>query len=327
MGKKFLDSIRKVFSNIDRNIFTYTIFIVIAALLWFMNELNKDYNDEITYPVRYVQMPKDRYLFSELPQHLTLEVRARGFALLGHKIRTSFMPITFNLSNYTNSLRKNGDVYEYNITQSEMRDKLSGQLNSEINLLGIYPDQIQLRFSEGRTKMIPVIPHVDYTAKRGYILQDTFVCTPDSILVSDPISLIDTLSSLHTVQWKAGDISKTTTSTVELIKPEGLNFEYSAVKITIPIERITEGQKSIPVTVNNLPSNMRIRLFPPNIEVTYDVGLSKYNTVTEDHFQAVADYREVEGSSYLSVSIRQAPSYVKNIRYSPQKVEYILERK
>ena len=58
---------------------------------------DKDYLTEITYPVKYTNFPAGKYPVAELPTQIQLTVKAKGFALLGHSIRTSFLPITFNV--------------------------------------------------------------------------------------------------------------------------------------------------------------------------------------------------------------------------------------
>ena len=85
---------------LNRNIVSYLICVVIASILWFLNTLSKDYLTEITYPVKYTNFPAGKYPVAELPTQIQLTVKAKGFALLGHSIRTSFLPITFNVGSY-----------------------------------------------------------------------------------------------------------------------------------------------------------------------------------------------------------------------------------
>ena len=62
--------------HIKRNVITYGVCLIIATVLWFLNTLNKEYTTELTYPIRYTDLPKGKLLVSEPPKNMTLEIRA-----------------------------------------------------------------------------------------------------------------------------------------------------------------------------------------------------------------------------------------------------------
>lgn len=121
--------------HIKRNVVTYGICVIIATVLWFLNALNKEYTTEITYPIKYTELPKGKLLVSEPPKEMTLAIKAHGFALLRYSISTSFLPIVLNVS----SLLDKKDLLEYTINTSEIKDRISTQLNTDIQLISIKP--------------------------------------------------------------------------------------------------------------------------------------------------------------------------------------------
>lgn len=313
--------------RIDRNILSYTICVIIAAILWFLNALNKEYTSEISYPVRYTDLPKGKYLVSELPSDITLEVKAKGFTLVGYRISTSFLPINLDINSYSNYMLEKDNILEYTLKLSTIKDRINNQLNSDIKLLNIKPEEIYFKFSHAVTKMIPVKPIVDYSLKKQHILKDEITAVPDSILVSGPASMMDTLSYIPTEIWKAGEISKNLSRTIDLDFPPNFSAEEKSVKINIELERFTEAKRNIPISVWNLPDSLNIKLFPNTVDISYEIGLSRYDKVTDKDFEFIVNYSQTPNSSYLPVEIVKIPSFIKNLSYTPQKVEYILEKK
>lgn len=324
--KQFTEFLKKSNLRIDRNIITYLICVVIATILWFLNALNKDYSAVISYPVKYVNLPQGKHLISDLPSTLSLEVRAKGFALLGHRISTSFLPITFNVNTYSNHLLEKDEVFEYTLNTNEIKDKIGNQLNTEIKLLDITPATIEFKFAQSVEKKVAVRPVVNYTLKRQYILNQ-ITATPDSVLVSGPATIIDTLRYISTKSLRLKDLGKSVTKEVELTPPRGCTVDDATVKLDLQVEQFTETKKTIRLQARHVPGSFYLRLFPDNVNITYDVGLSNYEKITNQDFEFYVDYDQTQSSSYLDVKVGKTPAFIKNLVFSPQKVEYIIERK
>lgn len=323
---RFVEFIKKNNFRIDRNIITYLICVVIATILWFLNALNKDYTAVISYPVKYVNLPQGKHLVTDLPSTLSLEVKAKGFALLGHRISTSFLPITFNVNTYSNHLLEKEEVFEYTLNTNEIKDKISSQLNTEIKLLDITPATIEFKFAQSVEKMVAIRPVVSYTLKRQYILNQ-ITATPDSVLVSGPSTVIDTLQYVSTKQIRLKELGKSVSKEVELLPLRGCTVDDITVKLELEVEQFTETKKTVKLQARHVPESLYLRLFPDNINITYDVGLSNYEKVSNQDFEFYVDYDQTKSSAFLDVKVGKVPAYIKNLVYSPQKVEYIIERK
>ena len=122
---------RRFGKKLDQRILAYLVCILIASMLWFLNALNKEYVTEISYPVRYTSVPDSYYLTGNLPSEIVLNVTAKGFNLLGHKMQTSFQPIEVKISSYNDVFVENGSGKEYTLYTSTIRDRIAGKMNSE----------------------------------------------------------------------------------------------------------------------------------------------------------------------------------------------------
>ena len=140
--KQFYKDIR-----LNRSIVTYLICVIIASILWFLSALNQDYSTELTYPIKYVHLPEDKYLICELPSELQLEVQAKGFTLVGNRVKTSFLPINFNFAPFAELLEEKRGIFEYTLNTADIKDRIAGQISPDIKLLSIYPEKLEFQFA------------------------------------------------------------------------------------------------------------------------------------------------------------------------------------
>lgn len=310
--------------HIKRNVVTYGVCVIIATVLWFLNALNKEYTTEITYPIKYTELPKGKLLVSEPPKEMTLTIKAHGFALLRYNISTSFLPIVLNV----NSLLDKKDLLEYTINTSEIKDRISTQLNTDIQLISIKPESITFQFSRFESKRVPVIPRVEYTLKRQYMLKNDISVIPDHVDISGPASILDTLKAVYTKPISFKELSKEVTKTVSFEEIYGTQINENDAKVKIEVERFTESKKTVPLVVKNLPDSLFIRLFPHAIDVTFDVGLSRYEVVSDTSFSFYVDYNQIKNNpASLNIQIERSPRHIKDLVFTPETIEYLIEKK
>ena len=56
---------RKKFLNRELPVFAF--FLLLSFVFWYLNELSKELEGTINYPVRYINPPKERIVTGELP--------------------------------------------------------------------------------------------------------------------------------------------------------------------------------------------------------------------------------------------------------------------
>jgi hypothetical protein len=303
---------------------TYGVCLAVATTLWFLNALNKEYVTEITYPVKYSDLPKGKVLTPDMPREMTLEIKAHGFALLRHKLTTSFLPIVFNV----NDVLQKSDVMEKQVNTAEIKERISAQFNSDIQLLRILPESIRFRFTRLKSKKLPLAPNARYTLRPQYILKERITVVPDSVVVEGPASILDTLRVVQLEPATFTHLAKSISKTVSLVEIPHVRALVHTARLTIEVERYTEARKTIPVVTRNLPPSFNLRLFPSSVEITYNVGLSRYDQVLDTHFVLSVDYRQVANSpGTLEVKVERSAPFIENLSLSPDRVEYLVEQR
>lgn len=311
---------------LNRNIITYLVCVVIASILWFMNTFSQEYLTELSYPIKYINTPEDKYPMDKLPEHLQLDVQAKGFTLLGYRIKTSFQPITFNFANYEHLLQEKDGISEYILNTNDIKEKLGNQINPDIKLVSIYPEKITFRFAPAQKKRVPIYPMLDYKLKRQYILNQIKL-NPDSVTVSGPANIINKLQKVTTEAWTSKELSKTTKKSLKLAHIENCHLEKNTTEITLEVEQFTEARRTINILTQLVPDSINMRLFPSTLNISYEVGLSKYDQVSDNDFIFAVDYPQDREAAFLEVKVIKAPTFIKNLKYTPQKVEFLLEKK
>ncbi len=324
---KELFNSEKIASN--KKLLVYVFFVGIATIFWFLNALGKEYTTTVNYPVQYINLPKNKVLTNKLPEQFALKVNAHGFELIRYKLSTAFLSNTFDVGFYTNNRLGNSNLQNYSLVTSQIVSRFDKDLSSSIELLSISPDTILFEFSLIVDKRVPVRLNVSTSFEQQYMLDETISAEVDSVVVKGPNSKLESIDFVETEDLILTGLNKTIKKSVNLKPIEGTEFSQRKIEITIPVEQFTEEKMNIPIKVNNLPDSLLLRLFPGDIKVSYFVGFKKHDKVSADLFDLRVDYNQTseDGSNTLKIELLRNPSFVTNVRFYPQEVTYLIEKK
>ena len=311
----------------DRKLVIFSICVGIASVLWLLNALEKEYTVELSFPVRYTNLPKNKILANEPPDHFVLDVRSYGFTLLRYKLSIAFSPLVFNVNEFTGKMMEINDKSNYSVASRAYKNRIADQLSNELNITGIHPDTVYFHFDRIVTKKIKVFPDISYELKKQHYLYSDIKVKPDSVSVHGPESILDTLSFIKTVSQHYKELDQLIQRNVSLQEIKKLNFSPKRVVISIPVEEYTEKQLSVPITINNLPDSIQVNLFPAQVKVSFMTGLSHFSEIMPDDFKASVSYEDLQNKpDYLPVSLEKVPPHLKSASYLPEKIEYLIEK-
>lgn len=308
----------------DRRIFVFSACLLIATTLWFLDALSKSYSTTLSYNVRYVNPPEKLFLANNPPSKLDLRVEAHGFTLLRHKLAFSFSPILLDLSAFTENMDSvNGDV---RVTSESLIRRIGNQVSNEISIAEVSPATIFLRFDSLMTRIVPIVPKFTMNFKPQFNLNGTVMIKPDSIEISGPAGVVDTITFLPTVPVTFSDLETSIEQLISVQHPVRTRLSPERVLLSIPVEKFTEKKIILPVQIINMPKDLQIKLFPPQVAVSFMVGLSSYEDITSADFTATVDYIQVSSNrETLDVQIEATPLYIQLAKVTPSSVEYLIE--
>ncbi|HYX09561.1 MAG TPA: CdaR family protein [Bacteroidales bacterium] len=333
MEEEILNRVRRGFSReklkLNKKLLTFLFFLMLSIIFWLLSALNQNYTTTISYPVHYVNFPKNKVLVGKVPNKLTLNVNAHGYTLLKYKVNFRRIPIIFNVNSFSLYKAPGNETGKFYILTRFAKEKITNQLSSDIQLLDIMPDTLFFEFSSIIDKNVPVVPNVKVSFARQYMVKGEITSDPDSITVSGPHLILDTLSKVYTRFQQLDQINATTQRNLPLKSIDNVSFSQKRVLVTIPVEKFTEASIKVPIVPINLPDTLVMKLFPSEINVSYLVGLSDYDKVQPSSFRATVDYNSIATSinNKLRVSVEMAPPFVRSVKYQPKNVDFVIEKK
>lgn len=307
----------------DRRIIVFMICLLIATALWFLNALSKDYTTTISYSVKYTNPPQNVFLASNPPSQLDLKVNAHGFTLLRHKLSISVSPIVLNLS----SIVRNNDYSGKSVTirSEDLLRRISDQVSSEITVNDVNPKAITFIFDSLQTRKVPVEALVKIGFKPQYFLSGDIIVEPDTVNITGPATIIDTVSRLYTRIFENEELDAPVKTPLTVVIPERTRIDPERVVLSIPVERFTEKTFKIPVEVRDKPDDVNMKVFPSEVTVAFLVGLSDYDQIQNTDFTVFVSYDSISTSDVLEVNLDKIPAFVQQVRISPPNVEYLIE--
>jgi YbbR domain-containing protein len=214
----------------------------------------------------------------------------------------------------------------YTVSTGLHREEIAKQISSEIKIISIKPDSLVFNFSKIVARKVKVKPQLKLNFENQYFLEDEPSAFPDSLLLSGPQNVLDTVKFIST-EFREFDKLNHTLEKIVAIQPiKGTKTEVSEVKLLIPVEQNTEVSFDIPIQVVNNPPEMVLKAFPGKVKVTCRIGLSKYKKLDYSAFKAFVNYDKISGKeSRLAVNFENHSKVVMSVSYAPREVEYILE--
>jgi len=325
---KLLKYLKKVYFRNDRRVAAYIVCIVIATGFWFLNALSKTYTVEMVAPVHYVNLPNNKTLSNLLPEQFTLTVEAHGFTIIRHKLIFLIMPLEFNVNDLTNNRMTESKKSNFAFPTRQFLSELSYQISNELKITGMNPDTLFFKFGQMGHKQVKVKPNVQVNLKKQYQISGMIQTIPDSVSVSGPQSVLDTIQFAYTSAQQFNAADKTIQSVTSVIPMKELFFEPKSVKLNIPVDEYTEAQKSVPVVLVNQPAGTNIKLFPSKVKISFLIGLSRFSEVHPEDFKLSVSYKDIvdpENSGRLKIKLESVPAFLYQLKITPEEIEYLIE--
>lgn len=298
----------------------YILFILASVVFWFMTKLSKEFGSLIEYPVSYKNLPANKLLQASPIESIKIYIRATGFKLISAKVFPKKIQI-----DAANLLTKSST--DHYLLLSQQRSSIQKQMRAGVSLQYFEKDSIAFDLGHLKVKKIPVNLRYDFTYARGYRLKDEIIIVPDSITVSGPESVLDTIPFMSTKMLQKKELKSGIRETVAL-KNFNSNVEMSEknIKVAASVERFTEGSLEIPFKIINLPEGEVIHTFPKFVKITYVIALADFNKIDPSSFSVVCDYTmsQEHGLPYLIPTLAQSSPMIRNPRISPQKIDFII---
>ena len=190
-------------------------------------------------------------------------------------------------------------------------------------------ETLSLRLSKRCGKAYrPELRDVEFRFDEQHGLSGEPVMSPDTVWLYGTASSLSEIDHLYTLPSVIEGLSDSGYYTLSLApvwqKYPDMQVSHEEVRIFLPVERFTEKTISVPVRFVCPDNQVRARLYPERVDVSFWVSVENYDRLLDDMVQAEVVYNPDENPSTLPVRIRKFPSFARVKTVSPTNLQYVV---
>ncbi len=286
----------------------------IALLVWLFTKLTKTYTTTIDVGVAY-STPLAKTFRTEPIATILVDVRAEGWQLLSRYLNVTSPTIQLKVQHNTS-----------NINSRQIRQAIGEMMPDDIQVLSFSPDNIAISLDLQETKKIPLVAHIENISSSHYHLAAPLQLKPDSITVAGPKTELAKLKYWHTDSVSFRNLLDAPQGKIAISSHPNKKVQFLMNKVDYisKIEELTEKTLTIPIKIRN--SKDSVQTFPRNVEVVCKVGLSRYEDLYENSFEAIADFKNIDlrQAVYVPINLIKTPKGVQVLGLKPNKVDFLV---
>ncbi len=306
--------------NPKSNTFVFIICALIALAFWFLKSLDQEYKTQVAFPITYKNFPKDRILKDSLPEKVRLSIKGTGWDIMSIETGSEIYPIMID---YQKAKKLN------EVVLTEGAFLLDEKVPEEVDVLNISPDTLNINFDKRTEKTVPVKLNGEITYKDNHALSDSIQVLPSKVHIEGPQSYLKRIDHLKTKTFRIEKVNDKLIKNIPLKQPAYpfVSYNKKAVKLIIPVEKLTERTIAVPVKLDNPYFKSRIELVPSQVKIRFQTVLSRYDEITPEDFEAFVYTKRTKQENRarkLKVHLAEKPDFIYNIRMKPDHVNYLI---
>lgn len=295
----------------------FLICLAISAFLWISHRLNQTYFYSINVPVKFVNLPANKALINELPDHLRFDIKTNGLKLFFVLLRRPFNEITIDF----NKLKSDNKQQAYSISSGNI--KLSETTKLNVDVKRISPDTLFFVSKTGITKNVAVKAIISANPEKGYVLSKP-VISPAFITINGDSISVNGIDSISTAPLYLNQVNSNYNGQLALLRPsENVFLNINEVNISIKADKLLEKQIEVPLTALGIAPSTVAKLFPSKVKITYSAARNDFSEISSDDFKAVVNYSKHHNNKMM-VELSTVPTQAKILSIEPTEVEFLL---
>lgn len=317
--------------KINRKLFIYIVFVIISTILWFINKTGSTIVANLNYDVEYFNLPKDKLISSQLSTNkLEVKVSAIGSVLMG--LPSKMPPMRIDLSKIDAALWIESEDSAVKLVVIEaIKNQIENQLPQQVKFIDINPDTICLEFGQSLVKRVPVKLDAEISYASQFRNSAPISFSPDSVEIIGSVKIVDTIKEINNEFLKIKDLQENFSRRLKLLSPEGVVCSNLYADLNINVEKFTEETLELTIRQINVPDSITMRIFPPVVKLSFNVGWKNYGRASSDMFSVVVDYKDVVNQTVkpdvLFVKLMRKPDLgLSDIKIRPESVEFLIEQ-
>ena len=292
-------------SKLDR-FFKIIICFSLSFAFWSLNKVSKKQIKNLSFKLYISDLPENLVLDSISSQKINLKIKGNSITNIKQKI----IKISAN----------NKDEKLIFIDKKEIEN----QLETNLEIIDIFPDSIYLFTSKKAIKKIPIKHNIEFNLEKNHWVKDKINIEPESVIIKGNTKDLEKLNYLETKYLNLGTVIGKVQGEIDIVENMFLE-NFGSVQYSFETQQYTEGKLNLNIELINFPKNKNILLFPKNITIKYLVAENKFHEITEDDFKIVLDFNKINISTKKGeVIILKKPNNI-IISELNKKIDFIIQ--
>ncbi|MDT8413853.1 MAG: YbbR-like domain-containing protein [Flavobacteriaceae bacterium] len=305
--------------------FLFVVFLIFSLLVWTFAKLTSSYQDWIQINLVLTNPPAGAKIISpEAPQQVDVFVKASGFTFIKNKIRTKQVSIDLTANGRTEG---NNRIF---VDKKNIMEAVSAGLSKSTAVLQIETSPIEVLLTHINKRKLPLTLKNISTLPKGYIFTKKPILYPDSVFVTGPSQVLDTLRYLeiNVANWMY--YAKDTIKKVSLptMKNRNIRFDTKEVYLSASIDPLILLTKQVKITSKSVPDSLVLKLLQDSVTVQYAVPKSVAalaKSFEPDIFVDISDIGLYQNE--LPLRVQTKPDWLYNFNLSLRSMPYYLFKK
>lgn len=310
-------SILKKFKlKIDQNK-AFLFILISTSVIWLVLQLSKSYTTDLQLNYLVKDLPKSLNVSEN--KSISLNVTSNGFALLRLNIFRPKLDFSYSDFERSDSL--------LSLNQAKLNQIIASELKLEKENINANQG-LKLNYYKRFSKELKVLPTLKLSFQPGFDTIDPIDYSPKKVTIFGKIDDLSPVDTIYTQLIKHDNINDSISGLAELNLNE-ISFERintASIAYQINVDRFTEKTIKLQVDVINVPEEIELSIYPKEIELSFELPLSKYDLVTADNFKLICDFSQAQpNDSFLILKLKSYPKYIKYPRLSTKRINFLIK--
>ena len=304
-----------------KNVKTYLFFIAFTAFLWLALQFSKNHSQEVTFDIEYFEIEIDKIVKPTSDTSLKMILEGNGFQLVKYSL--------FKKTIYLDARKAKIDTENHTFfTGKPMVNAIKSALSYSGEISYVFKDSLHINYDVFEEKQVPLKLVTEIKYAPGFTSVKGIETEDKTIKVIGPKSIMDTLSNVNTEKLTLKDVQKDFERKLTINKSgdlSSLNFEKNEITVNLKVDKLTEGEFKIPITLLNTPENAKVQLLPKKVNVVFIALINDLSKLKASDFKVTADVSNAsENSNKLLLKLEDFPNNVLSARLTEKEVQYII---
>lgn len=306
-----------IHSSRGKDVLLYLLFVAVAFVFWVFLSLDTQVQRDFEVPVELQEVPDSVTLINQPPSSLMVSVKGKDSQLLKFMWgKMSPMKIKWDETS------DGGTTMTY--SSSKLLTRVRDYFGNAVQVVSCRRDSINLSYTTLPGVKVKLVVQADIRPQIQYVLSGQPTADVDSVTIFSPSDIPHNLKFVSTEPIVKSGLKDTARYEVKVKPIAGMRIIPDKVTVTVPVEPLIVRKRTLRLEIKNLPPDKHLVTFPSKIEISYLVAMGSYND--EYPIRAFVDYNDIKlPGNKLPVSLSVIPEIYRNMSFSPESVEYIVE--